>query len=446
MTPSGPGLIIAAPASGSGKTVVTLALLRAFLNAGTNVASAKAGPDYIDPVFHRFATGRTCVNLDPWAMRPETLAHLIAGHTASAELVLTEGVMGLFDGINLPGRPDAGSTADLAALTGWPVILVVDAGRQAASVGALVAGFARHRGDVDVAGVIFNRVASESHAAVLTAAVAQATPDLAVLGAVPRSAALTLPERHLGLVPAGEHDALEPFLETAASLAAQHIDLSALRALAKPARIETDAIELSPPIPPLGQRIAVAQDMAFGFAYGSLLDGWRHAGAEIVAFSPLADQAPDSAADAVYLPGGYPELHAGRLAAAEKFFDGLRAAAGRKAAVFGECGGYMVLGESLTDADGVDHRMAGLLPAESSFAERRLHLGYRIATLTSEGPLGAAGAAFRGHEFHYATLVHEGPGAPLFEAQNAAGTILGTCGRSNGTVSGSFIHLIDRVT
>jgi cobyrinic acid a,c-diamide synthase len=442
--PASPGLIIAAPASGSGKTVVTLAVLRALANAGVNVASAKAGPDYIDPAFHQFATGRSCVNLDPWAMRPATLSHLIAGHLGRADLILAEGVMGLFDGVNLPGRPDAGSTADLAAMTGWPVVLVVDAGRQAASVGALVAGFARHRGDVEVAGVIFNRVASDAHTAVLQAAVAQATPDLAVLGAMPRRSELTLPERHLGLVPAGEHNALEPFLENAARVAAETIDLAVLQDLARPARGVDAGSEVSPPLPPLGQRIAVAQDVAFGFAYSALLEAWRDAGAEILPFSPLADQAPAGDADAVYLPGGFPELHAGELAAAMDFREGLRAAAARGAMVFGECGGYMVLGEGLIDGDGAAHAMAGLLPVETSFAERRLHLGYRVATLVDESPLGEKSTIFRGHEFHYATVVREGPGGPLFEAKSAAGADLGACGRVDGTVSGSFIHLIDR--
>jgi cobyrinic acid a,c-diamide synthase len=195
----------------------------------------------------------------------------------------------------------------------------------------------------------------------------------------------------------------------------------------------------------LGQRIAVAQDRAFGFAYSAVLDAWRAAGAAIAPFSPLADQSPDGGADAVYLPGGYPELHAGELAAATRFLDGLRAAAARHASVFGECGGYMVLGESLTDGDGVAHRMAGLLPVETSFAARRLHLGYRVAILADESPLGETGTTFRGHEFHYATVLDEGPGRPLFEAKSAAGADLGPCGRVDGTVSGSFIHLIDLV-
>jgi cobyrinic acid a,c-diamide synthase len=264
------------------------------------------------------------------------------------------------------------------------------------------------------------------------------------LGAVPRDAKLALPERHLGLVPAGEHAALEPFLENAARRAGEHIDLAALRGLAKPARTGGGETAISAPIPLLGQRIAVAQDRAFGFAYAALLDAWREEGAEILPFTPLAGEAPDAAADAVYLPGGYPELHAGELSAAATFLDGLRRAAARNATVYGECGGYMVLGESLTDGDGITHKMAGLLPVETSFAERRLHLGYRVATLSSESPLGEKGTAFRGHEFHYATVVREGPGRPLFEAASAAGADLGPCGRVDGSVSGSFFHLIDQ--
>ena len=439
-----PGLIVAAPASGSGKTVVTLALLRALRHAGITAVSAKAGPDYIDSAFHSRASGRACVNLDPWAMRPETLAHLVATQSTAADLLLTEGVMGLFDGINLPGRPDAGSTADLAARTGWPVVLVVDAARQAASAGALVAGFARHRGDVDVAGVIFNRVASEAHGAVLAAAVAQATPDVTILGAVPRDSALVLPDRHLGLVPAGEHGGLEQFLDTAATIIGAAVDLDTLRGLARPPALGFADMAPSAPLPPLGNRIAVAQDQAFAFAYPALLDGWHAAGAALVPFSPLADAAPDATADAVYLPGGYPELHAGTLAAATRFHEGLRRAAQRGATIFGECGGYMVLGETLTDGDGATHEMAGLLPVQTSFAERRLQLGYRVARLADESPLGERDAAFRGHEFHYATVVHEGPGRPLFMTASAAGDDLGPAGRIAGSVAGSFIHLIDR--
>jgi cobyrinic acid a,c-diamide synthase len=194
----------------------------------------------------------------------------------------------------------------------------------------------------------------------------------------------------------------------------------------------------------LGRHIAVARDDAFVFAYPAVLDGWRRLGAVLSFFAPLADQAPDPAADAVYLPGGYPELHAGRLAACERFLAGLRQAAGRGAVVYGECGGYMVLGETLTDADGRTHPMAGLLPLATSFAERRLHLGYRAVRLLAQGPLGCAGAPFRGHEFHYATILCEGDAEALFAVADSCGADFGAAGLRRGSVMGSFIHLIDR--
>jgi cobyrinic acid a,c-diamide synthase len=197
-------------------------------------------------------------------------------------------------------------------------------------------------------------------------------------------------------------------------------------------------------LPPLGQRIAVARDDAFLFAYPAVLEGWRRRGAALSFFSPLADESPDPMANAVYLPGGYPELHAGRLAAAGRCLAGLRRAAAAGAAIYGECGGYMLLGETLTDPDGTTHRVAGLLPLETSFAERRLHLGYRRARLLGDTPFGGRGARFRGHEFHYATTVRSGGADPLFDLWDPCGADLTAGGLRRGTVFGSFIHLIDR--
>ena len=432
------GVIVGAPASASGKTVVTLALLRHLARSGVAVASAKVGPDYLDPAFHARASGRPCLNLDLWAMRPATVAAAVGALARDADIVLCEGVMGLFDGADT----GQGSTADLAALSGWPVVLVVDARAQAASAAALVRGFATHRADVHLAAVIFNQLGGERHADIVRRASAEAVPDVTVLGCIERHPDLALPERHLGLVQAGEHADLDAFLERAADLVAGRVDSAALVRLAQ--AWEPDAAPPGPPLAPLGQRIAVADDAAFAFHYPLVLEGWRAAGAEVVPFSPLADEAPDGAASAVYLPGGYPELHGARLAANGRFLDGARAAAGRGALVFGECGGYMVLGRGLVDADGARHAMAGLLPLETSFAERRLHLGYRRARLDGDGPLGAAGSAFRGHEFHYAAVVEEGPGAALFRLSDAAGRDLGPAGQAAGTVMGSFVHLIDR--
>lgn len=430
------GLLIAAPASGSGKTVVTLGLLRHFRNAGLPVASVKAGPDYIDPAFHAVASGRPCLNLDSWAMRPETLAGLVALAGRDAELVVGEGVMGLFDG----GPDGAGSTAELAATVGWPVVLVIDARGMAASAGAVLHGFLSYRPAVRIAGVVFNRVGGEGHVRILR----EVCDSLGVplVGCLPRRAELALPERHLGLVQAAEHPALEAFLEGAAALVAGHLDTVALAELSGSAVLAAAAA--TSPLPPLGQHVAVARDSAFAFAYPFVLDGWRAAGAELSFFSPLADQAPDSAADAVYLPGGYPELHAGRLAANRRFLEGLRTAARRGAVVHGECGGYMVLGRGLVDGAGGRHAMAGLLPLETSFAARRLTLGYRQVSTAADGPLGATGTAFRGHEFHFAQVVDEEPGPPLFQVRDAGGADKGPAGLRIGTAMGSFLHLIDR--
>jgi cobyrinic acid a,c-diamide synthase len=431
------GLILAAPHSGSGKTIVTLGLLRALRRRGLAVAAAKAGPDYIDTAFLAAAAGSPCRTLDVWAMRRASLA---AGATAAAAaIVLCEGAMGLFDGIGALGQ---GSTAELARITRWPVVLVVDATGMGASVAALVAGFARHRPDLALAGVIFNRIGSARHRDLLAAAIAAELPNLPILGTLPRDPGLALPSRHLGLVQAEEHRALEEILDRAAALVERHLDVVAVAALARPTILAP--APAPPPLAPLGQRIAVARDPAFAFAYESLLAGWREAGAELGFFSPLGDEAPAIDADAVYLPGGYPELHAQRLAANARFLGGVRAAAAQGAVIYGECGGYMVLGQCLIDADGARHAMAALLPLEASFAERRLHLGYRAARLLASGPLGAAGQEFRGHEFHYATITQEGAGEALFAASDGAGTPLGSAGRIAGKIMGSFLHLIDR--
>jgi len=442
-----PGLILTAPSSNSGKTTVTLALIRALTRQGLRVATAKTGPDYIDPAFHAAAGGRACVNLDTWAMPPALLDGLAARLSTNADLVLCEGVMGLLDGATVPGDPthdaDAdGSTAALAAHLGWPVVLVVDAKGMAASAGALVRGFRDARPGVTLAGVIFTRVGGPRHVETLRAGLTALAPDVPMLGALPRDERLALPSRHLGLVQAGEHPDLMAFLNGAADLATRHVNLDALAALAHPAH--RTGVPESPtpvPVPPPGQRVAVASDVAFAFAYPATLAGWRAAGAELRTFSPLADEAPADDADAIYLPGGYPELHAGRLAANDRFREGLRAAAGRGVAVFGECGGYMVLGRGLVDAEGTRHAMAALLPVETSFAERRLHLGYRAITALGSTPFGPEGTPFRGHEFHYARVLTE-EGAPLFTAHDARGRDLGPVGLRAGSVCGSFVHLI----
>jgi len=432
------GLIIAAPSSGAGKTTVTLAVLAALTRRGLAVRAAKAGPDYIDPAFHAAAIGGASVNLDTWAMPAALLDRLAAEAADGADIFIIEGVMGLFDGsAGTTGR--RGATAEIAAHFGLPVVLVLDVSRQAQSAAAVVRGFAAHDPTVQIAGVILNRVASERHRALVADAIEAL--GIPVLGAVPREAALTLPERHLGLVQAGEHADLAALINRLVAMAKDHIDLNAVFIAAAPLEIAAGRSQRLPAVPPPGQRIALASDQAFSFVYPHLMSAWRGAGAEIIAFSPLANEAPPEHADSCWLPGGYPELHADNLGAADHFMSGLRRFAQTRP-VHGECGGYMVLGETLEDAAGKLHAMAGLLGHSTSFAKRKLHLGYRTARLLTDSVLGTKGAIVRGHEFHYASLTSAGDDESLADMSDGEGKPLGKAGGRRGHVSGTFFHAI----
>ena len=433
------GLIIAAPSSGNGKTVITVGLLRALRRRAIAVCGAKVGPDYIDPTFHTFSAKKTAINLDEWAMRPALRAMMLESVGGESSLMIAEGTMGLYDGI---GPLGLGSTADLAKSVGWPVVLVVDARGASTSVAVLLQGFAKYRDDINLVGVIANRVGSANHAELIKNACKHINPDIKFLGSMPRDERLVLPSRYLGLVQAVEHPELEDFIDDTANVVERGIDLDSLLSLARPAKMSQDFMA-TPPLPPLGQRIAVARDMAFGFAYPFIISAWRAAGAEIMFFSPMMDEAPDPSCDAVYLCGGYPELHISRIAHAHNFRTGMKEAVDRGAFVYGECGGYMVLGEALVDGGGVAHEMLGMLPLVSSFADRRLHLGYRRARLEKSSILGRQGEYYRGHEFHYAGIVQENPADALFDITDAMGNNMGKSGLIRGRVMGSFIHLID---
>lgn len=431
------GLLIAAPRSGSGKTTVTLGLLAALRRRGVRVRAAKSGPDFIDPAFHAAATGYGSINLDSWAMPPALLDALMA-EAGRADIVMIEGAMGLFDGVEGDtGR--TGTSADLAARYHLPVLLVLDVAAQAQSAAAVTRGFMTHDPAVRIAGVILNKVGSPRHTRLVSDAIAAL--GIPVVGSIPRDTALVLPERHLGLVQAGEHTDLSARLAHLADMAEAHLDLDAITALASPIAIQGNLAV--PALPPPGQRIALAQDAAFSFIYPHLVEGWRKANAEIVAFSPLANEPPPDDCDVCWLPGGYPELHTGKLAAAQRFRAGLARFA-RTRPVHGECGGYMVLGQAMEDADGITHEMAGLLSHATSFKQRRLHLGYREARLTSDSPLGSVGARVRGHEFHYASLVSAGHDGPLAELTDAQGQPVAERGGRRGNVSGTFFHAIAR--
>ncbi len=428
-----PGLMVSAPSSGTGKTTVTLGLLRAFAEDGLAVQPFKSGPDYIDPAFHEAASGRKSFNLDTWAMHRDLFA-TIAQESRGADLVIGEGSMGLYDGVAGKGAFGFGSSAETARRMGWPVVLVIDVSGQAQSAAATAKGFRDYGDGLPFAGVILNRVASPRHERLTRLGMEKA--GVTVLGALPRRGDLTLPERHLGLIQAVEHPDLYAAIAGYAGFLREHVDLSAIRGLAS-----STSIESSQPLPkPPGQRIALAQDAAFSFTYPHLLEGWRRAGAEVLPFSPLADEAPAPDADLVWLPGGYPELHAGRLAAAGSCLAGLRSHAETKP-VHGECGGYMALGEALVDKDGVRHQMAGLLGLVTSYEKRKFHLGYRRAVLREPMPGFSAGSSLRGHEFHYSTILDE-PDQPLANVTDADGNAVPETGSRRGHVTGTFFHMI----
>lgn len=427
------GLMISAPASGTGKTTVMLGLLRALTDDGLRVQPFKSGPDYIDPAFHRAASGLPSFNLDSWAM-DSALMDAIAAQAAGADMVLAEGSMGLYDGVATHGASGHGSSAELAARMGWPVVLVVDVSGQAQSAAAVALGFQRYNPDLPFAGVILNRVASPRHERLIRLGMEQA--GLTVLGALPRRGDLALPERHLGLVQAVEHPDLDAAIAGYAAFLRAHVDLGALKAAARADHAPRAGALPKPP----AQRIALAQDAAFSFTYPHLLAGWRAAGAQVIPFSPLADEAPDAHADLVWLPGGYPELHAGKLAAATTFRNALQNHA-KTRPIHGECGGYMALGAGLIDKDGVRHEMAGLLGLVTSYETRKMHLGYRRAELLAPMAGHSAGVALRGHEFHYSTIVEQ-PDAPLARVTDADGADVPETGSRKGHVTGTFFHLI----
>ncbi len=443
----GAGLVVAAPRSGSGKTTLTLGLMRALARRGVAVAGAKCGPDYIDPGFHAAACGRASVNLDSWAMAEGLLHALAEKAEAEAELVICEGLMGLFDGV--PGKAGkTGSSADIAALCGWPVLLTLDVSGQSTTAAAIVKGMMSYDARIKLGGVVLNRVGSDRHRRLVSGAIEGL--GVPVLGSLPRSEKVKLPERHLGLVQANETSGLDAVLDAMADFVEAHVDINGVRGIAgrrprgEAERDASSSAEAPIAIPPPGRRIALARDEAFSFIYPHVLEGWRASGARVVAFSPLADAPPPPDCDCCWLPGGYPELHAGRLAAASAFLEGLRDFA-RTKPVHGECGGYMVLGKRLTDASGASHAMAGLLSLVTSFAKRKMQLGYRDARLLADSALGRKGTRLKGHEFHYSTLLDAGTDEPFALVADAHGTAPQTAGSRRGLVSGSFFHAIARV-
>jgi cobyrinic acid a,c-diamide synthase len=431
------GILIGAPRSGSGKTTLTLGLLRALRRRGVQVTGLKCGPDYIDPAFHSAATGRPSLNLDSWAMKPELLQSLARHAGRNSDIIICEASMGLYDGVPAEqGR--SGASADVAAALGLSVLLVLDVSGQAQSAAATVKGCMTYDPRIKVSGVVLNRVGSSRHRRLVSEAVeALGVP---VVGSMPRSGSIVLPERHLGLVQSAETVDLDSRLDVIAEFVEEYVDIGRVVG-GLTTEMNSGWMEPRVALRPPGQRIAIARDQAFSFIYPHILWGWRNMGAEILFFSPLADEPPPGDCDICWLPGGYPELHAARLASSTRFLAGLRSVASEKP-VHGECGGYMTLGETLTDASGVDHQMAGLLGVRTSFAKRKMQLGYRDACLAATNCLGARGTRLKGHEFHYASVVTMGTDEPFATVADAYGGDPAPAGSRRGLVTGSFFHVI----
>jgi cobyrinic acid a,c-diamide synthase len=434
-----PGCVIAAPSSGSGKTTLATGLMAALTAHGLRVQPFKAGPDYIDPSYHTAVCDRPSRNLDGWLVGEAATVELYRRAAADADIAVVEGVMGLYDGRS--GGGEQGSTAQLAKLLGLPVLLVIDVGAMARSAGAVALGCRAFDPAVRIGGVILNRVASERHAAVVRDAV-EREAGIPVLGALPREERLALPERHLGLIPATEGRVAEEFFTRARELVAREVDLDRVLSLAATAQappVADSTPSLFPPSPLLIRaRIAVARDRAFSFYYADSLDLLRAWGAEVVTFSPLDDTELPPDCGAVYIGGGFPELFAAQLAANGGMRASLRRAAEQGQVVYGECGGLMYLGETLTDAEGRTHPMAGLLPFHSTMSGRRLTLGYWDLTTLVDGPIAPAGQRLRGHEFHWSVTGRDPSPEEAMYKLDGTGRLEGI---RRGSVYGSYIHL-----
>ncbi len=441
------GLVIAGTHSGCGKTTVTLGILAALRKKGHQVQPFKAGPDFIDTGLHKLITGRTSRNLDLWMCGRDYVTDCFSQYSADADIAVVEGVMGMYDG-NI-------STAHLAATLGLPVILIVDAYGMAESAGAVVKGFMEYsRRNTDdicrgtarraptVNGVIFNRIASDRH----YQRVKDSVHDVPVLGYLPRDMDFNIPHRHLGLVIAEESPIHQEEIDKLADAVLRHVDVDSIvqksgSALAVGARSSRPC--MTPKL-----RIAVAYDKAFCFYYEDNLDLLRQAGAEIVTFSPISDSAVPDEADALYIGGGYPELHAEKLSANKPILESIKKFSDAGRPIYAECGGFMYLTDGIYDFENVFHPMAGVFPFKTMMKKGRSRLGYREAVLKERSILGIKGTVARGHEFHYSEVLDSRGEviSPLdcttiYSVQDGSGLSLADEGYRIKNTLGSYIHI-----
>jgi cobyrinic acid a,c-diamide synthase len=426
-------LVLAGTHSSVGKTTVALGLLAAWRRQGRRPAPFKAGPDYIDPTLHAQAAGRASRNLDVWLLEQPALRAVFERGMRSADVAVVEGVMGLYDGI---GATQEASTAALARTLGCPVVLVLDVAAMSGTAAALVLGCQRMQPGVDLVGVILNRVGSDGHLQVTAEAIRAAT-GLPVLGSLPNDPALVIPERHLGLVPAGEGGLAIQTLDHLATLVETRFDLDALW------RIANSADDFAPAEAPVvsavggSPRIAVAQDRAFGFYYQDTIDLLRDCGAEVVPFSPLDDTALPPDTLGLYIGGGFPELYAAELAANYRMRLAVQQHVREALPIYAECGGLMALGRTLTTFDGQLLPMFDILPVASRMQNERLTIGYREIEALRASPLMPQGTRVRGHEFHW-SIADPPPDALAAYRIREGNRLEGFC---LGSTLASYVHL-----
>lgn len=433
-------LVIAGTASGVGKTTVTLAILAALRQRGRRVQPFKAGPDFIDPGHHTAATGRVSRNLDGWMLGADLNRAIFAKAAADADISIIEGMMGLFDGSSSVN--EVGSTAELAKQLNAPVLLVIDGSAMARSAAAMVSGYAQFDPALKVVGVLFNRVSSEGHYQLLKEAVERYT-NVAAVGYLRPDQAVTIADRHLGLVTAMEQGTGELYARLAKA-AADTVDLDRIESLAGSCGGMEKATSPSSCLQSrgnVGVRIGVAQDQAFCFYYPENLELLKAEGAELVPFSPLADETIPDDVGMLYLGGGYPELHGAALAGNSSMRRAIRDFAKQGGTIYAECGGMMYLTQAIRDFEGRSHEMVGLFPAEAVMGKAGMMLGYRTVALSQPCVLGDSGIIARGHEFHYSTLVPRGPLDFACSLSDTRGGSQGQDGLVLGNVLGLYTHL-----
>ncbi len=434
------GLLIAGTASGVGKTTVALAIMAGLRRRGLAVQPFKCGPDFLDTGHHTRICGRAARNLDTWMLSVEANRSVLRNAARGADVIVAEGMMGLFDGKN--GSTEFGSSAEIAKLLRLPVVLVVDAAKSARSVAAVVMGFEMFDAELRLAGVILNRVASEWHYEMLREAI-ESSCKTKILGWLPLEPAIAIPERHLGLHGAAEQaaDSQEAAIDAFAALAAKHLDLDGLLELE--CGLEMAGVE--PPrvtALPFGDavRVGVPSDRAFSFYYEDNLDLLREQGVEIVWFSPLTDASLPSGLDGLYLGGGYPELHAEQLSGNRQMLEDVRTFAASGRPVYAECGGMLYLSESLS-VDECSYAMAGVLPLSMQMTDRLVQFGYVTVEFTEDCLLGRKGTAVRGHSFHHSRIASQGDVATNYHVQYSMSGKEEQEGFRQGNVLASYIHL-----